>query len=242
MPYNNNTGLPLAQCWQDFHDVLDAGINKVVLYGPPGTGKTYAGLTYGLGDRPAFRLPCTEDMTDSEVRGAWMPSETGAFVWHNGQGTRAWATGGRLVVDEVDRASGDVLSLLLAYTDSEASASVDLPTGETIRPYDGFSAILTSNIESPDDLPTALRDRFPVALNINVPHPEALMTLPEHLRTVATAVVSAEPHRRASLRAFYAYDTLIKGGLSQERSAELTFGKVRAEAIIEALRFGRLGA
>ena len=99
---------------------------------------------------------------------------------------------------------------------------------------------MTSNIEDPDDLPTALRDRFPVAININAPHPTALATLPPDLRQVASVVISAEPERRASLRMFYAFDQL-RSRLGNERAAQLTFGGERAEALIEALRVGMLG-
>jgi len=233
----------VPKCWQDFADVINAGINKVILFGAPGTGKTYGGLTYGVGDGGAHRLICTEDMTTAQVSGAFMPDADG-FKFMQGSALLAWKgngqVGGRLVVDEVDKASGDVLGELLSFLDSEASASFMQPdTNEVFTPLQGFSAVMTSNIEHPDDLPMALRDRFPVAIEINAPHPEALLTLPDDLRVVANAVISAEPHRRVSLRAFYAYATLLKS-MTPERASVLAFGAQKSEAIIDAIRVGAL--
>ena len=37
----------LPDCWTKFQQVLDNGIDRIILYGPPGTGKTYCGLTHG---------------------------------------------------------------------------------------------------------------------------------------------------------------------------------------------------
>jgi MoxR-like ATPase len=231
----------LAQCWQDFFDVVNAGIDRVILFGAPGTGKTFAGLNYGNVERGAFRLICSEDMTTADVSGTWKPNGND-WKFSEGVAVQAWRAGGRLVVDEGDKASGDVQGQLLNFLDSHASSSWQNPdTLETVFPQTGFSAVITSNVEHPDDLPAALRDRFPVAIEINAPHPEALASLPPHLRTVASAVVSAEPERRVSLRGFYAYQQLLQSGLTEERSAVLTFGKIKAEAIIEAVRIGRLG-
>jgi MoxR-like ATPase len=112
-----------AQCWRDFEAVLDAGLDRVLLYGPSGTGKTFTALTYDVPEGGAFRLTCTDDMTSADVAGCFMPAKDG-FAWLDGAALRAWRgngqRGGRLVVDEIDRASGDVLSQLLAFTDSEA--------------------------------------------------------------------------------------------------------------------------
>jgi MoxR-like ATPase len=240
MAVEMENGVALPQCWQDFADVTKAGIDRVLLYGPPGTGKTFAGLNYGNVSNGTFRLTCTEDMTSADIEGTWKPNGD-KWVFAEGKAVQAWRAGGRIVVDEGDKASGDVQGQLLNFLDSVESSSWQNPdTGEIVRPAQGFSAVITSNIEHPDDLPPALKDRFPVAIEIATPHPEALLRLPEHLRTVATAVVSAEPDRRVSLRGFFAYEQLRQGGISEERSAVLAFGKEKAEGIIEAIRIGRL--
>ena len=49
----------MPECWQDFADVIGAGVGKVLLYGLPGTGKTYAGLKQGKTEGGAFRLICS---------------------------------------------------------------------------------------------------------------------------------------------------------------------------------------
>jgi dynein-related subfamily AAA family protein len=229
----------LPACWMDFVDALDAGIDRIVLYGPPGTGKTYAALRVGVGDAGAHRLVCTEDMTSADVTGCWMPTASGQFEWLDGAAVRAWrgdgTTGGRLVVDEADRAAGDVLALLLAVCDTDGSARFDHPaTGEAVTPNDGFSVVLTTNLEHPEELPTALRDRFPVAIGIDAPHPDAVELLPEDLRDAAAAIASAPAARRASLRAFYAYARL-REAVEPERAARLAFGEARGREIADAI-------
>ena len=46
-------------CWETFNNVLDAGIDRVILFGPAGTGKTYTAMhahqPEGGGDRDAHR-------------------------------------------------------------------------------------------------------------------------------------------------------------------------------------------
>lgn len=232
-------GSELPECWRDVVDALSAGIDRLVLYGPPGTGKTYGALRMAVGTEGAHRVVCTEDMTAADVTGCWMPTAQGAFEWLDGAALRSWrgdgTRGGRLVVDEADRATGDVLALLLAVCDTDGSARFDHPaTGEAVAPLDGFSVVMTTNLEDPGELPDALRDRFPVMVKIDEPHPDAVARLPEDLRAAAAAAAGAPADRRASLRAFYAYAQL-REHLEPQRAARLAFGRLRGQEIADAL-------
>lgn len=234
----------LPECWQALEDCLNNGVDRIILYGPSGIGKTYAGLNMGNVEGGAYRLVCTEDMTNADVTGAFMPNERGTFQWNYGSAVKAWEgnglIGGRLIVDEVDKASGDVFATLLAMLDSPESATWENPeNGRIHRPRPGFSAIMTTNIENMEELPTALADRFPVRIRINAPHPTALLALSPDLRTYAVRMADAG-ERRISLRAFMAFDKLRKN-LGDERAAVLTFGN-RAQSIIDAIAVDKIGA
>jgi MoxR-like ATPase len=232
----------IRSCWRDVDDVLCAGVSRLVLYGPPGTGKTYAALHLGVGATPAERLVCTEDLTSGEITGTWMPSGENRFEWREGPAIRAWkgrdGSGGRLVLDEVDRASGDALATLLAMTDSPESARWRNPdTGEWVRPGKNFSVVMTSNVEDLEEIPASLRDRFPVSVRIDRPPAGALERLSGDLRAAALAGSLGPEGRRVSLRSFYAFDDLRRHHGS-ERAAELVFGVGCAQPVLDALRIG----
>lgn len=240
----NPTTTSTPQCWQDVQDVLGAGVERLILFGPPGTGKTYAGLNIGNVAAGAFRVACTEDMTEADITGCWMPNASGTWSWNTGKAIRAWEgdgfTGGRLVLDEVDRTNGDIESLLLAMTDTVDSAKWEHPeTGRTVRPRDGFSVVMTTNLERMDDLPVALKDRFPVAIRINQPHPDALAALPADLRAPAAASADADLGRRFSIRTFQQF-AILRESLGVERAANLLFGPV-ADDIMDAIRINTVG-
>lgn len=231
-------------CWNDVTDVLAAGISRILLYGPPGTGKTYAALHLGV-DSTAERLVCTEDLTTGEITGTWMPVGAGRWQWREGPAIRAWrgvaAEGSRLVVDEVDRASGDALSTLLAVTDSPESARWRNPeTNEWLKPGPKFSVIMTTNIEDLDDIPPSLRDRFPVRIRIDRPCIDAVKTLSSDLRSPAMSGALGPSERRVSLRSFYAFDTL-RSHYGPRRAAELIFGPANAVAVLDALDVSSVG-
>ena len=231
-------------CWRDLSDVLSAGISRVLLYGPPGTGKTFAALHQGVGETPAERLVCTEDLTAGEITGTWMPSGENRFEWREGPAIRAWrgagGHGGRLVLDEVDRASGDALATLLAVTDSPESARWRNPdTLEWVRPGENFSVVMTSNIEDLEEIPRSLRDRFPISIRVDRPQREAVERLSRDLRAAALAGSLGPEGRRISLRSFYAFDEL-RAHHGPERAAALVFGEAVAQSVLDALNIGAL--
>jgi hypothetical protein len=231
------------QCWQDLDHALAADLDRVLLYGQPGTGKTYYCLNKGLATptapmRQAVRLLCTSDMTKGDVEGMWKPN-AGEWVWTDSVCLDAWTNGSRLVLDELDQASGECLTNLLAICDSSASAVIPHPaTKEMISPRAGFQVIATTNATRLQDLPAALLDRFPVRININRPHPEALAELGnEHLAKVADLWIS-EPKNRISLRSFFAYKHALKTHKA-DVCARLIFPD-RYEEIVEATEVNAL--
>lgn len=228
----------LPSCWRDVNDTLNAGLTRLCLYGPPGTGKTYSALTHGVGASGSHRMTCVDDMTTAQIEGMWKPSRDG-WTFHEGPAVKAWRTGGRLVVDEVDKASGDVLGALLAFTDSDASARWEHPdTGEIVTPAQGFSVVITTN-SHPNALAEALRDRFPVRVLVDEPHPDALEMLPEYLREPARLLANVDEDRRQSLRAFHALATLAES-VGLERASALVMPD-HAESIITAHKIHAVG-
>jgi len=228
----------LPQCWQDLTDLFAAGIDRALLYGPPGTGKTYAGLTMKPAEQPAYRLICTDEMSTADISGLWQPNEN-RFTYLEGLAVKAWRTGARLVIDEINRANGDVMSLLLAFTDTVASSSWQNPqTGETVTPAQGYSVVMTMNGD-PDDLEPALLDRFTARVQIDQPHPDAIAQLPDYLRQPAQVLTTRGRTRdRASLRTFYTLHQLATThGL--DRALELVLPQHR-EAFSDALAVAAL--
>src|SRR5439155_5194803 len=102
-------------------------------------------------------------------------------------------------------------------------------------PAAGFHVVATTNAE-PADLPEALRDRFPLAISIEAPHPRAIESLGPDLRRAAEVTAGLEPERRISIRGWRAFDQL-RERCSDEQAAALVFG-ARAADVIDAPRIG----
>jgi len=172
-------------------------------------------------------------MTNMDVTGGFLPSENG-FEYIEGAAIKARRSGGRLVVDEIDKAGGDVFATLLNMTDSAESAEWEHPvTGEKTYPEKGYTVIMTTNVEQIEELPEALTDRFPVRVRIDRPHPDALLTLPAHWRNYADRMADAGAERM-SLRLFQSMAKLTHK-MGEEKAAQLILGP-RAGAFLEAIK------
>jgi MoxR-like ATPase len=217
-----------SSVWHVIEKVLTMS-SRVLIAGPPGTGKTtcaaHASLRPG---QPIFAVTLTEDMPAAELRGHWVPVE-GRFEWRDGTAVAAWRSGGRLVLNEIDRASGDALTFLMAILDDPQTAALTLPSNETVRPAAHFSVVATMNGDPSTDLRPALQDRFPVAITVDEIHPKALEQLPEDLRSAAIGT--------RSIRVWMEFARLR--ALEGERfAARACFGH-RADEMLTALRVGR---
>jgi len=223
---------PEKNAWEVAEAVLSVS-RRVLLRGKPGSGKTFTAVHSGLReDQKVYQVTMTPETPMAELRGHFI-AKGGDFVWHDGVAMRAWREGARLVVNEIDRAGEDVLSFLYAVLDDPEFAETTLPTGEVVRPKEGFQVVATMNGE-PDDLPDALQDRLPVDIHIQQLHPDALKKLPDDLQDAAmNTAVHDNPERAISVRAWLEFAHL-REKLGPETAAQAVFGP-KAGAALTAL-------
>lgn len=207
---------------------------STLLYGPAGTGKSFAAHTADLAGRPLYSITLTPDTPAAELRGHYVPV-LNEFKWQDGVAIRAWREGGRLVINEIDNAGGDALSFLLNCLDSPETACLSLPTGEMVRPHERFQAVATMNGNPDEDLPPAIRDRFPVAVEITEAHPQGIARLPRDLQAAAKGtVLASDPARRVTLRAWLAFAHL-RSSIGDQAAAQAVF-QARAGDVLDALK------
>jgi MoxR-like ATPase len=224
-------------CWQKAEIAL-SHCQRVLLHGPPGTGKTHAACHLGVQNNQEV-YPCilTPETPAAELRGGFLPVGGSNWDWRHGPAIWAWLNGARLVLNEIDRASGDTLTFLLAVLDDLTVARLMLPSNEMVKPSPSFTVVGTMNGD-PETLGIALRDRFTAKVHIDEPHPQAVAMLPPELRDVARrTILESQDGRAISFRAWrdFAY---LRGRVDPEVAAELCFG-ARAADILNALKIAR---
>lgn len=237
--------------WEETEEIIMSGVvPRILLMGPPGIGKTYAAIKRRSAGQPVFVTTLTDETPAAELRGHFVPGANG-FLWMDGPAVAAWRTGGRLVLNEVDQASGDAHTFLHCILDDPELAMLTLPVYEdgtrehiVVRPEEGFTAVATTNA-SADSLPEALADRFTVKILLTTPHPQALARLPEDLRAIASTMVNLDEKRRVGLRAWMGFADLRESlretytdAADCERIAACAVFGARAQDIMNAIRMG----
>jgi len=222
-----------SDCWYLASEIiLSNSFKRILLYGPPGTGKTYFGKQ-ALGNCEVLTL--TNETSVSEILGHYLPVGQGQFKWVDGYGIRAWKKSS-LLLNEIDKASGSVLTILHAILDDIQIAQYTLPTGEVVRPNGHFRCIATMN-GSPLDLPEALADRFEVKIYINEPHPDAIDKLEIDLQKICLRAYT-DTDNLITYRQFRAFQKLRKVLKWEIDAARIAFGEA-AEDLLNTIQIGR---
>lgn len=226
--------------WKDVEEVL--GIcRRVILRGKPGTGKTTTPILGAVKNGwPFFTVTLTDDTSVQECVGHWMPKGGGEFSWHDGPFALGWrggdtGQGGLLVINEITKASGAVLTELYNFLDDESIACKTLPSGELIRPGSLFRVVATTN-DDLEMLPEALLDRFEARITMDKPHPNAIARLKEPYRDFVSRCYE-DPTNTVSLRDVYSLSQLIEKGMEPRIASSCVFQE-RGDDIIVALGVG----
>ena len=231
--------MTLEMTWEELEIVVASGAApRILLFGPPGTGKSHIGSTLQKDkEKPVFTVTVTPEMSAAEIRGHFVPKGD-SFQWIDGPGVAAWRQGGRLVLNEIDQASADVLTMLHVILDDPGFARLTLPNEqlEEVRPQAGFTVVATTNAENPAAvLPAALYDRFPVQVKVKDVNPKAIQALPKDLRVAAKELAAhTDPKRRIGLRAWQTFAELRKE-VGEELAAKAVF-QTRAMDVLNGIK------
>lgn len=225
--------------WQMVEKLLSERNPRTCLWGPPGVGKSFTPFAVAQENGWEFlSITLTDQTPMSELRGHFLLKDN-SYQWHDGIIARAWRLSHKktvvLVINEIVEASADAEVFLHNAMDDPEIARMDLPNGETLRPNATNLLVIATMNGRPEHLRDALRDRFPVMIEMVQPHPAAIAALPQDLRKFAAAATSpkAGPDRM-SIRPIAAFAKLRLQLKNAELAAQAVWGK-RAEAILASM-------
>lgn len=205
---------------------------RVLLIGPPGTGKSrtsYELMTKLLGD--CAELTMTEGKTTEQLLGQ-LVLDSGSTKWQNGPVADAIQKGTGVLINEIDRYSNEIMSLMYNLIDDRPSAEID---GKVIRATDGYRVVGTTNANV-TAIPDAILDRFDAVLKCLEPHEDALSGLePDNralvVNTMKTADCSAWAwNRKPALRPVKAFQRMCPV-IGEYHAARCAFGDTAEEIL-----------
>ena len=142
-----------------------------------------------------------------------------------------------LVLNEINRASLEVLSALYPFCDVGPSAEVILPNNKRLKLQDNFRVIATMN-GGVDELPEGLRGRFPIAFQIDQVHPSLLEGLDQDIKKLA--LDGQTPDKGSGIRIWHTFQNLCNNpNVGLDKAVEIIWGRSAGEALLDSLRIGR---
>jgi hypothetical protein len=209
--------------WFDLlYHAFTAGCNRILITGPRATGKSTTAL---LCTQACYRVTMHERLPVEEVLGMYMLRD-GETVFVDGPLTLAMRHGAPILIDEIDRRSPDVESLLYAAIDDKPH--ILLPTGEFVQAKEGYAVLMTSN-EAPNSLPDPVQDRIDVFVDARTPHPDAMSRFSVAEQTLVTRYytnlpsVLAQTKYSPTPRRLTALHKLMASGMNADTAAQLVF-------------------
>jgi MoxR-like ATPase len=222
------SGLPKLTRTSKWWDIMAHSLrylNRVILIGPPGTGKsTTAMKVCGI----KHRITMTESTTREDLIGMFHLIN-GETKWVDGPVVQAMRLGVPVLIDEIDRYSQEVASMLYSILDD--SPHVDLPTGEIVHANPGYKVVMTSN-EQPDMLPAAIFDRIEGIFIADVPHTDSIGHLDRVNQAVVRNFYQSQPKpvikTTPTVRRIRAFHTLMTNGM-EDHAASVVFSSSAKE-------------
>ena len=215
-------------------------VERVLLVGRPGTGKTstaiaklremnYATYTMSLTEGDFSQSIFGRDKLDGKGGMYFEPSKAILAIKAAEKGHKS-----ALVLNEINRASLEVLSALYPICDVGPGTEVMLPNGEILKISPNFRVVATMN-GNIDELPEGLRGRFPVCFNVVEASPIVLRGLPPELIRLATSPTPAD--KGAGVRTWHAFHALSQK-LSAEKAALIIWGN-GFQSVLDSIKVAR---
>lgn len=230
----------MMQDWQLVELLLKNRTPRLGLWGPPGIGKSFTPYAVAQENGWEFLSVTLTDQTPmSELRGHFV-LKGNDFVWHDGIVARAWRMSATktvvLVINEIVEASADTEVFLHNALDDPELARLDLPNGETLRPMKENMIVVGTMNGRPEHLREALRDRFPVMIEVTAPHPAAIAALPAEIRGFAAIATSPKSGPdRMSIRPIAEFQRLKVVLGDAKLAAQAVWGPKKAEMILSSM-------